>query len=246
MSSISETGQAKNITHFEDLIHFCQQFGTTYNPPTPGIGLAALNTKLADARNAAQAVIDAKTGYNIATNSREILYNELRPLATRIINVLEVCGASEQTLKDARSLINKMYGRRVKSKPAAADRPLAPGSEPVELSATRSVSQQGFDALYQHFAALISLLAGEPAYIPNETDLGLPALNSFLSGMLAASTSVSTAVVALSNARLQRNTIIRDSTNGLMALATHVKKYVKAMFGARSPQYRQVSGLVFF
>ena len=32
MASTSETGHAKNIANFQDLISFCQGYGVTYNP----------------------------------------------------------------------------------------------------------------------------------------------------------------------------------------------------------------------
>ena len=32
MASTSETGHAKNIANFQDLISFCQGYGATYNP----------------------------------------------------------------------------------------------------------------------------------------------------------------------------------------------------------------------
>ena len=32
MASNSETGHAKNVANFEDLISFCNGYGATYNP----------------------------------------------------------------------------------------------------------------------------------------------------------------------------------------------------------------------
>ncbi|MGB7200743.1 MAG: hypothetical protein WBD16_00595 [Pyrinomonadaceae bacterium] len=39
--------------------------------------------------------------------------------------------------------------------------------------------------------------------------------------------------------------VLYDLDTGLVTLAVFVKKYVKALFGAASPQYDQVSGLKF-
>ena len=41
MASNSETGHAKNVANFEDLISFCTGYGATYNPSKAAIQLAA-------------------------------------------------------------------------------------------------------------------------------------------------------------------------------------------------------------
>ncbi|MFA6401072.1 MAG: hypothetical protein WCX31_05525 [Salinivirgaceae bacterium] len=42
MTSTSETGHAKNVTNFDELISFVTGYGTTYNPSKDSIKLAAL------------------------------------------------------------------------------------------------------------------------------------------------------------------------------------------------------------
>jgi len=37
MASTSETGHAKNVANFEDLISFCTGYGTAYNPSKAAI-----------------------------------------------------------------------------------------------------------------------------------------------------------------------------------------------------------------
>jgi len=56
MTSTSETGHAKNVANFEDLISFCTGYGTAYNPTKNSIKIAAMNTLLASARNSLQTV----------------------------------------------------------------------------------------------------------------------------------------------------------------------------------------------
>lgn len=46
MASTSETGNAKNVANFEDLISFCTGYGTAYNPNKASIKLSALNVHL--------------------------------------------------------------------------------------------------------------------------------------------------------------------------------------------------------
>ena len=53
------------------------------------------------------------------------------------------------------------------------------------------------------------------------------------------------AEVVYSNARISRNSVLYAENTGLVEIALEVKKYVKAIFGATSPQYKQVSGIKF-
>lgn len=53
------------------------------------------------------------------------------------------------------------------------------------------------------------------------------------------------AEVAYSNARITRDTILYSDDTGLIDIASDVKKYVKAIFGASSPQFKQISGIKF-
>jgi hypothetical protein len=50
MTSTSETGHAKNVANFEDLISFCTGYGTAYNPSKVTIKLPALNTLFTSAK----------------------------------------------------------------------------------------------------------------------------------------------------------------------------------------------------
>jgi len=49
----------------------------------------------------------------------------------------------------------------------------------------------------------------------------------------------------LSNARITRNDILYKPNTGLVDIAIDTKTYIKSVFGASSPQYKQVSGLEF-
>ncbi len=50
MASTSETGHAKNVANFEDLISFCTSYGTANNPSKAAIQLPALNTLYSNAQ----------------------------------------------------------------------------------------------------------------------------------------------------------------------------------------------------
>lgn len=46
MPSTSETGHAKNVANFQDLISFCTGYGATYNPSKAALSVANLQAQL--------------------------------------------------------------------------------------------------------------------------------------------------------------------------------------------------------
>lgn len=242
MASTSETGHAKNAANFEDLILFCTGYGATYNPSKGSIKLAALNIMLADARAVINDVTQKVTTFNIATNNRQDLFKNLKPLSTRIINALAATDASDKTIADAKSFNKKIQGSKAKKKISEAPDPNNPT---IPDQKTISTSQQSYDQLKEHFSKLISLLTSEPNYIPNEIDLQMTTLNTLLSDMQTANTNVSNSYVEISNSRILRNKTLYAENTGLYDTAMEVKKYVKSIFGATSPQYKQISSIKF-
>jgi hypothetical protein len=242
MASTTETGHAKNVATFEDLISFCTGYGATYNPSKAALKLPALNTQLTAASAALQAVKVAKTGFDNATNARELAFKPLKSLATKIVNGLAATEATAQTVDDVKSTNNKIQGKRAKAVEKPDAKALAAGAEPVK---TASTSQQSYDKLIDHFAQLIATLTAEPKYLPNENELKVATLNTLLTDLRAKNTAVISATTALSNARIARDKALYGETTGILDVAQDVKQYVKSLFGASSPQYKQVSGLKF-
>jgi hypothetical protein len=242
MASKSETGHAKNVANFEDLILFCIGYGASYNPSKNSIKIMALNNLLTDARAAIDDVIQKVTIFNIATNNRQDIFKNLRPLSTRIVNALAATDALDKTIDDAKAFNKKIQGSSSKKKQVEevdSNNPTMPDPKTI------STSQQSYDQLKEHFSKLISLLTSEPNYTPNETDLQIGTLNSLLSDMQTANTNVSNSYVEISNSRIIRNKVLYSEGAGLYDTAMEVKKYIKSIFGATSPQYKQISGIKF-
>jgi hypothetical protein len=242
MASTTETGHAKNVATFEDLISFCTGYGATYNPSKAALKLPALNTQLTAASAALQAVKVAKTGFDNATNARELAFKPLKSLSTKIINALAATDAEDQTIDDAKTTNTKIQGKRAKAVAKPDAKALAAGAGSVK---TASTSQQSYDKIIDHFAQLIQTLTAEPNYQPNESDLQVPSLNTFLTDLRTKNTDVINATTSLSNARIQRDEALYGVDTGLVDVSQAVKQYVKSLFGATSPQYKQVSGLKF-
>lgn len=238
-NSNSEVGHAKNVANFEDLIAYCTAYGTTYNPPKPILQITSLSNLFNTAQTELTNVTTAKNTFDTVTGDRQALFENLKPLATKIINFLAVTDASDQTIADAKTINNKLQGRRA----TAPTETITP--EGKTETNTVSVSRQSYDMLTENFSALIDLVGSISTYTPNETELTIAELKAYLQTLQTANTNVTNAEVAYSNARISRDNILYGDGTGLVDISSDVKKYVKAIFGATSPEYKQISGLKF-
>ena len=238
-SSVSEVGHAKNVANFADLISYCTAYGSTYNPSKAALQLTALNTLLTSAQTELANVTTAKNAFDTVTGDRQLTFEPLKPLATKIFNYLSVTDASVQIIADAKTINNKLQGKRTGT---TAENPPTEGEN---QNNTVSVSRQSYDMLTENFAAFVDLVSSVPSYTPNETELTTVSLNNYLIELQTANTNVINAEVVYSNARISRNQVLYADNTGLVAIALDVKKYVKAIFGATSPQYKQISGIKF-
>lgn len=248
MASTSETGHAKNVANLEDLISFCIGYGASYQPSKVAIQILTLNTLLGNAQGSISGVTSAKTAFVNATNARQIAFDPLKKLSTRIVNALDATDATDKLVKDARTINNKIQGKRSGDKTKPSPTPIPPVPPiliPTPESKAISVSQLSYDSLIDHFDKLIQLVSSEPTYTPNETDLQVSSLQTLLGNLKATNTAVVNAYTNYSNAQITRNSILYTPTSGLVDIAGDVKKYVKSVFGASSPQYKQVSKLEF-
>ena len=238
MASTSEVGHAKNVANFQDLIEFVTGYGVTYNPSKNSLKLPQLVALKATAETKLTDVITKNTAYNNKVNDRMIAFGNLKSLSTRLVNALQTTDASDETIDDAKGFNRKMQGKKASSTQTPTD-PNAPAPNTI------STSQQSYDQLIQHFSGLKSVLEAEPSYTPNETELQVATLTTKIADLNTKNTAVATAYTNISNSRISRNETLYTSENGIYESASEVKKYVKSVFGASSPQYDQVSGIKF-
>ncbi|MFA4851125.1 MAG: hypothetical protein WC599_01265 [Bacteroidales bacterium] len=231
MNLTNERRHATNVANFRFVISYVTCYGISYNPTKDPIKLPALNTLFTNAKNSLTAVYTTLALFDNATNAREIAFAPLSKLVARILNALDSADASRQVVKDAKIITGKIQGRRATLN----------SSEPVNISA----SQISFDNRIENFSKLITLLKSEPLYAPNETDLKLPSLNTLLVLLKIANTAIVNATTQLGNARINRNKILYNAGTGLYNIQLEVKKYIKSVFGATSPEYWQVRGIKF-
>ena len=238
MASTSEVDNAKNVANFQDLIEFVTGYGATYNPSKNSLKLPQLVALKATAETKLTDVISKNTAYNNKVNERMVAFSNLKSLSTRLVNALQTTDATTQTINDAKTFNRKMQGKKASASQTPTD-PNAPAPKTI------STSQQSYDQLIQHLAGLKSVLEEESSYTPNETDLQVATIDAKIADLTAKNTAVSTAYTNISNSRISRNETLYTSDNGIFETASEVKKYIKSVFGASSPQYNQVSGIKF-
>ena len=167
-----------------------------------------------------------------------VAFSNLKSLSTRFVNALQTTDATTATINDAKTFNRKMQGKKASASQTPTD-PNAPAPTTI------STSQQSYDQLIQHLSGLKSVLEEEPSYTPNETELQVATIDAKIADLTAKNTAVSTAYTNISNSRISRNETLYTSDNGIFETASEVKKYIKSVFGASSPQYNQVSGIKF-
>ena len=238
MASTSEVGHAKNVANFQDLIEFVTGYGTTYNPSKNALKLPQLIALKASADATLADVITINTNYNNKVNERISAFSGLKSLSTRLVNALQTTNATTETIGNAKTFNRKMQGKKASSSQTPTD-PNTPAPTTI------STSQQSYDQLIQHLAGLTSILEAETSYTPNETDLQVATLQTKIADLTAKNTAVATAYASISNSRIARNETLYSSSTGLVETANEVKKYIKSVFGASSPQFAQVKGIQF-
>jgi len=243
MSKTSESGNARNLGNFEQLLTFCRSYGTAYNPSKPHLLVAKLSETLEQARQRLRETDDFKNMLNHAVNQRASEFKALRSLSTRVLNAFSICGAGSAAINDIKGINRKIQGKR--AVPVKTTSASGAAGETASLPRTASAAQTSYDFQVEHFSRLAQAATLDPAYQPNEPELTKSGLTTKLNAIQAANTAYMDAYTKWSNARMRRDFVFNDPLLGLLQVAASVKKYIKAAFGAQSPQYKQVSGLEF-
>lgn len=238
MASTSETGHAKNVANFEDFITFITGYGPTYNPTKASIKLSNLNAIFTQAKGDISNVTSKSVTFNNASNARMLLFEPLKPLATRLVQSLSNTDASTELIKDAKSANKKIQGKRASTPPKPTD----PNAQVPE---TISAAQLSYDSQIEHFNKLIEILKSETTYAPNETDLKIATLSAQLTALKTANTNVSVAYTAVSNARIARDKTLYKEKTGMYDVVADVKNYVKSLYKITSPEFKQISKIKF-
>lgn len=243
MTKISETGHAVNVANFENLLTTVSALGTSYNPSKSSLKLPALQELLTTSRGSLNALNIAQSAYSNAVDAREVAFEPFNKLITRVNNALKASDTTPQVDESAQTIIRKLQGKRASAKLTDEEKAAleAEGKEVNQIS----TAQLSYDSKLENLDRLIMLLESVPLYAPNEEELKITSLKALQTTLKGTNTDVITTSIQLSNARIVRNEILYKPTTGLVNVAFDTKTYIKSVFGATSPQYKQISKLKF-
>ena len=236
MPSTSEVGHAKNVAKRQKLTEQVKVY-TLYNPPVDNLKVANLQTLYTDATTKLNEVEDKRNANKNAITLRQSAFENLKSTCTKIINHLGILGLPQGTIDQAKSLNRTIQGGQKKETPTPEE-----GKEPAK---TVSTSRQSYTQQAENFGILLQLLATIPSYNPNEDDLKLANLNTYKESLMSSTQSVDQTEAELNNKLIERDQILYADGTGLYTIAQNVKKYVKSLYGATSPEYTNVSSIEF-
>lgn len=234
---------SKNVAAFETLISYITAFGADYNPSKNSLTIPELQRILSEAKASLNTVNLAFSAHSNAQAARESAFEPLSKLVTRANNALKATDTTTQVDDSAKTIVRKLQGARASAKLTDEEKKAleAEGKEVNQIS----TSQMGFNDRIENFDKFITLLSTIPNYAPNEEDLKITSLSAYRDSLKAKNSDVLPTEVQLSNARITRNDIQDKPLTGLVDIALDTKIYIKSVFGATSPQYKQVSKLAF-
>lgn len=236
MASTSETGHAKNVANLQKLTEQVTVY-SLYNPPVDNLKVANLQTLYTTASTKLGEVEDKRNANKNAITVRQSAFENLKSTSTKIINHLEILGLPSGTIDQAKSLNRVIQGGQKK-----AETPVEEGKEGTK---TVSTSRQSYTQMAENFGILLQLLGTIPNYSPNEEDLKLANLNTYKDSLVSSTQSVDQTEAELNSKLIERDQLLYADGTGLYSIAQNVKKYVKSLYGATSPEYANVSGIEF-
>lgn len=236
MSKQYETGNAKNVANLQKLIEQVTVY-TAYNPPVDNLKIVNLNTLYTNSLNSVTEVEEKRNSNKNSIHARQQAYLNLKSTCTRIINQLEILGLSDGVLAQAKSLNNLIQGSKKKKKEV--------DQVTGEEKKTASTSRQSYTQLADNFSKILQLLAIIPTYNPNLEELKLVNLTTYHIALVESTKNVDITEAELNTKLIERNNILYKNGTGLYTIAQNVKKYVKSIYGATSPEYSNISKIKF-
>ena len=241
MANNLSSGPGSNVTNLKSLNAAVLGYGSSYNPTNQLITLQALQALYLLGLSAVNSVDALLPAYTNAKNARADAFYLLDKVSTRIGNAFKAVVANEVAREHVRSLVLLIHSGRVNSKKSPRSESDS-NAEPVKENASH---KSGYDKQLENFNKLIQYLTSFPAYKPNEEDLTVESLTAFYNDLTEKNQLVNTTETQLNVARRQRENVLDKPETGLVQLGNDSKSYVSSVFGARSPEYKQISKLKF-
>jgi len=250
MNTNLSSGHGSNVTNLQLLITDVTGYGNRYDPSNANIKLAALQATQTLGFNAVNAVDIAQPINTKAKAARDTGFKALGKLSTRINNAFIAVETDKTARAHVRSYTLLLQSGRVNPKdptpapqepiPAVQEQAAAP-----KVATDNASHKMNFENRLDSLSKLIQFLAIYPAYAPNETDLSIAGLSALYEDLKTKNQAANNSEIPLTNARIARGNALYTPVTGLVYVGQDTKSYIKSVFGAKSPQYLQVSKLKF-
>jgi hypothetical protein len=238
-----ETGHAKNVANLQKLIEQITTY-SDYNPSIDNLKIPTVTTLYDNSLSSLNNVINKRNANKNAIHLRQELNEGLKSKVTRIINQLDVLNLTDGIFDQAKSLNRLIQGSRKTTKVIETNEDDF-NEEENENKETKSISRQSFTETAENLNKLLQLIETVDTYNPNIEDLKLVNLKTYQTELVKATKEVNKTEAELNTEFINRNKLLYNEENGLYEIAQNVKKYVKSVYGAKSPEYSNVSKIRF-
>jgi hypothetical protein len=233
----------QNVDNIDVLTERVNTFQPAYDPAETRLSIDNQKKIKTSGDEVLLGVAMAESACDNTTSARTAAFDALSNLVTRVINALRISDVEEQTIAQGEAIVRELRNKRASKvetpvKTAEGDE----NKEPVKINKLRRGS---FNTRIENFRKFIVFLSAIPAYNPKQTDLTIDALKVKLEALVLVNSAFTTAEAKAEAARLQRDIVLYREKTGLVAIALDSKLYVKSAYGATSPQYKSISGILF-
>src|SRR6185436_6219037 len=118
LNMANETGDMKLLGNFRKLIDRVKN-EPNYQPSNPALTAPAMEAQHAGGLAAVQELATHLGGHKVIVTERETGFDELRPLLTRVHNLVKASGAPPSVIEDLSTFKRKLSGARKKAKAKA-------------------------------------------------------------------------------------------------------------------------------
>ncbi len=243
MKTTNGSGHEQNVTNLNVEISCVKTFGVQYNPSVTALTIPELNKLYLRGVEANDEAAVNDVAEKSAKAARSNKFDGIDDKVTRIANAVRICGATPQTQDQVESIVRELRAKRATDK--LTDEEIA--AEKAKGNDVKQVTlhQGTYDRKVINFGKLAQLLVSIPQYKPNEPELTIEAINAAHTEYKTLNDSVVTSSALFEASDIARREVLYADNTGLVDIALAVKQYVKSVFGATSPQYKQISNIPF-
>ena len=243
MKTSRTSGHSTNLVSLRSLIPCAVSYGETYNPSKATIKIPALESLIAEGEHSLDLVLNLEVANKNAIDARTVAYKLLGLTLASINNLVKASDTSNEVRTYVSASVRTIRGIKLKSKKIVSAKTEANGD--VAETAVVVAHNMGYDIRLDNYNKLIQYLATVPNYNPNEPQLTVEGLTASYNDMKSKNLEVVNTDVQLTRARISRKAVFYTPSTGLAIAGSEAKNYIKAVFGVKSTEYKQVAKLKF-